>query len=200
MQPNKADFSEHNPYAAPLYMAEAVTPQPIGGLWRQGKVLVMHKQAPLPDICVKSNLPARRRLKRHLTWCHPLISLTILAGLLVYVVLHLVLRKQAIIHVAMTDQWHARRRNRLLIGWAVLLASIGIVIASLAVIETHENAAGGGLAAGVLLFLFSLLYLAIAPRMVWPKRITANYVWLKGVHPEFLDRLPVLPAEVNSES
>jgi len=60
-----------NPYASP-FSADCVPPlvtaQVVGeALYRQGKLLVMHKQAVLPDRCVKSNQPAHgRRLKRKL--------------------------------------------------------------------------------------------------------------------------------------
>ena len=46
---------------------------------------------------------------------------------------------------------------------------------------------------GVLVFFGGALYGLIAARMVAPKRISDDYVWLKGVHPDFLAELPVWP-------
>src|SRR5687768_6974211 len=65
-----------NPYAAPqqpdLYSQSVPNKiSPYAGLWREGNVMVMHKLAPLPDICLKSNQPAVGRLKRKLSWHHP---------------------------------------------------------------------------------------------------------------------------------
>src|SRR5438270_17415 len=110
---------EFNPYAPP----KAPPPvqfqpypnqgyDPMFGLWRQGNVLVMHKLAPLPDRCVKSNQPANgRTLKRSLRWHHPAIYLALLAHFLIYVVLALVLSKSAIIRIGLSEEWIARRRR-----------------------------------------------------------------------------------------
>ena len=64
-------MSEVNPFASPLStdLVAAVPAQPQENQWvyRKGKLLVMHKQAVLPDRCVKSNRPAYgQRLKRKL--------------------------------------------------------------------------------------------------------------------------------------
>ncbi len=78
-------MSQLNPYAAPQVanpFAVGAEPKVVGfpGLWRQGNLLVLHKAAPLPDICVKSNLPASRRLKRNLQWHHPAVYLALLVN------------------------------------------------------------------------------------------------------------------------
>ena len=69
--PSKNPFADQpvpqfNPYAAPTM------PQPMlaapgdyqGGVWRKGGILIMHQRARLPQICVKSGLPATTWLKR----------------------------------------------------------------------------------------------------------------------------------------
>ena len=68
-KPSGNPFADpQNPYAAPQlggYYQPVPQPgnlPPFAGLWRQGNVLVMHKSAPLPEICLKSNLPAKNRL------------------------------------------------------------------------------------------------------------------------------------------
>ncbi|MCA9220159.1 MAG: hypothetical protein KDA71_07505, partial [Planctomycetales bacterium] len=61
-----------NPYAAPRAHQQPAPMQPMYtppqgmvGVWRYGTTLVMHKDAKLPDVCVKSNEPAHgRTLKR----------------------------------------------------------------------------------------------------------------------------------------
>ena len=80
-----------NPYDPPVvpvaadvtYATEVIDDR---GLWRKGSLLVMHKMAPLPNRCVKCNVPTERRLKRVLSWHHPAIFLSLLAGLLIYVI------------------------------------------------------------------------------------------------------------------
>jgi hypothetical protein len=41
----------------------------------------------------------------------------------------------------------------------------------------------------IVLFLGAAIYGLVSCRMVWPKRMTGDYIWLKGVHGAFLDRL-----------
>src|SRR5690349_19000028 len=96
-----------NPYAAPQVVNAEVVPGPtpvqgFPGLWRQGNVLVMHKQAPLPPICLKSGLPATQWLRRNLQWHEPWLALTILAGVLVYVIIALIMTKRATILIGLT--------------------------------------------------------------------------------------------------
>src|SRR5687767_13019351 len=89
-QPPAGGASPVIPYAAPLYgqtgSAEAA--------WRQGDLLVVRKGARLPHACVKCGLPGDGRpLRRTYYWHEPWVYITILAGLLVYVIIALVLRQ-----------------------------------------------------------------------------------------------------------
>lgn len=86
-QPTSPYAAQPNPYAAPREPTEfdpqVLAAAPFAGLWRQGNLLVMHKAAPFPNICLKSNLPATHRLTRNLSWHHPALVLLVLAGVLV---------------------------------------------------------------------------------------------------------------------
>ncbi len=203
--PGGNPFSDQppNPYAAPPapggYSAQPVQPKPtpFAGLWRQGNILVMHKMAPLPDICLKSNQPATRRLKRNLQWHHPAIALTILAGLLIYVILALILTKRAYLQIPLTEEWYATRQRRLIYAWGVGLVflamiPLGIVLA----VQSDEPGYLLLLLLGVIGGLFTLIGGQAAVGMVSPQRITDEYVWLKGVHPDFLNRLEVWPYNI----
>jgi hypothetical protein len=193
-------MSAVNPYAAPQaqsYAPAIVQSRPLDGLWREGGVLVMHKNAPLPDICIKSNEPAVRRLKRKLQWHHPAIGLTILIGVLIYVILAMILTKRATIHIAMTDEWFARRSRRMLIAWGLALAAVLMFVGSFFTIEVADGVVFAFLIfASVVLLIAAPIYGQAACRMVWPKRMTDDYIWLKGVHPGFLDRLEAFPYKV----
>ncbi len=72
-------FSD-NPYQPPQVADPILKPQELdkGGIWRQGSLLVMRKDAVLPDRCIKSNVLTDRKLKRSLNWHHPAIFLSIL--------------------------------------------------------------------------------------------------------------------------
>ena len=185
-----------NPYAAPQY-PHGYQPMPqagnsLAGLWRQGKVLVMHKNAPLPDICLKSNEPATKRLRRKMQWHHPAIALTILLGLLVYIIIAIILTKKATIDVPLTDAWYARRQRRLMFAWGAALAGIALMVLGVALVGQPDGDIYGWLMLiGLVISLGALIYGQVACPLVRPSRITDQYVWLKGVHPDFLDRLEV---------
>ena len=119
-------------------------------------MLVLHKQAPLPDICLKSNLPATRRLKRNLQWHHPAVYLALLVNLIVYVVVAMIVQKRATLFI-----------------WGLLLFL-------------------GGLIGGAVVGIAGLL----SCRLITPTRITDEYVWVKGVHPDYLDRLAIWPYNI----
>jgi hypothetical protein len=191
-----------NPYAAPQMGGYMQPPQQPGnvpafaGLWRQGDVMVMHKNAPLPDICLKSNRPATRRLKRSLSWHHPAVFLAILVHIILYVIIALIIRKTATIYIALTDEWFAIRRRRMtislsLVGVSLVLFAAGCVLAA--------NEVDWGvifLPLSIVLGLGATIYGLVACRLVWPKRMTDEYIWLKGVNPDFLSRLEIWPYNI----
>ena len=198
------DKDTPNPYAAPqdYPMAEAYPPpdSPFAdgtkpaGLWQQGNLLVLDKFAQLPDRCVKSNEPAGRRLKRNLYWHHPAVYLAILLHLFIYVILALILRKTATIHIGLSDHWFAKRRRAILISWILVLLSIVLVVIGAMNVNSGDDFGLVWLIpVGIFLFIGALLYGLIAARMVVAKRINDRYVWLKGVHPDFLADLPPWP-------
>ena len=183
---------DENPYQAPVVADLVDHPHSatgVDGLWRKGNLLVMHRNAPLPERCVKSNAPTNRRLKRTLSWHHPAVFLSIFAGLLIYVVLALVLRKTATIYIGLSEEWFAKRRRAMLVAWTTVLVSVPLFIAGMWGIDRSE-AYALLVTAGVFLFLGGAIYGLVCARMVAPTRITATHIWLKGVCPEFLTDLP----------
>lgn len=169
-----------------------------GGVWRQGKLLVMHKQATLPDRCVKSNQPAHgRKLKRNLYWHHPPIFLTLFVSPLIYIILAVVLRKRAVIEIGLSPERFAKRRRAILIGWGAVLTSIAMIMLGVGMTAIEGAMKLGYVQVTVLLgfFVFSVgaVYGLIGVGTVSPQRITENYVWLKGVHRDFLAELPDWP-------
>jgi hypothetical protein len=192
--PGGNPFAEQvNPYEAPREVGYQPLSAPPGfaGLWRQGNVLVMHKLAPLPNVCLKSNQPATGRLKRSLSWHHPAIYLLILLHLLIYIVVALIVRKTATIQIGLSDEWFARRRRRMLTAWALIFLSIGLFIGG----AFHIDGANGEvwpallMIFSIVLLLGAAIYGLVSCRMVWPQRMTGDYIWLKGVNAEFLNRL-----------
>jgi hypothetical protein len=160
-------------------------PPPTGGVWRDKSTLVMVKEAPLPDRCVKCNAPANGvRLLRRLSWHHPLLYLAIFAAMLIYVILAAALSKRATIYVGMCSEHFQRRRKKILVSWILLLGGLVAAIAAFA----NDYAMVGLL--GLAVFLFGLVLLIVVSRVVTPKKIDDRLVWLNGVNSAYLSQLP----------
>lgn len=191
-----ADLPPVNPYAAPAMPAEVMPPQQPGleGLWRKGNLLVMHKLAPLPPICVKSNQFATHWLKRKLQWHNPWVALTLISPL-IYIIVALIVTKRATINIGLSEVWYARRKTRLLIAWCIVLTAFAVAGLGIWLANVPGRTEAGMLI--VLLSFFILIaagvYGQFACRLVYPARIDDSYVWLNGVNREFLDRLPLWP-------
>jgi di/tricarboxylate transporter len=50
-----------------------------------------------------------------------------------------------------------------------------------------------GIPLGVIIFFIGCIYGSVCSRMVVQTRIDDHFVWLKGVHPDFLAELPEWP-------
>ncbi|MFO0817392.1 MAG: hypothetical protein U1A77_05590 [Pirellulales bacterium] len=187
----------NNPYAAPEQVVPAIIADPqsqfSGGVWRQGKILVMHRSAVLPPRCVKTNAPADGRLKRKLFWHHQAIYLALLVNVIVYAVLASILGQRATIEIGLSEAGFAKRRRVMWIAWLGVLASIAMFCISVSLDWETVAAAPFLLGGAVFGFLGFLIYGLIAARLVHVQKMDAHYIWLKGVHPEYLDMLPVWP-------
>jgi hypothetical protein len=87
----------------------------------------------LPDVCAKCGAEARHHVTRTFKWYPPWIIVTILAGLLVYLILALVLQKSYKVAVPMCQDHKGHWVNRILItvaGFFVLFGG-GIALAVL---------------------------------------------------------------------
>lgn len=165
-------------------LREGVTPGAVGALWRSGKLLVMRKGATLPGRCVKCGADAPgEKLTRKLFWHHPALYLLILPGLLIYAIVATVVGKRAKIQVGLCHEHRGRRRRDLIIAWSLFLLSLALFVAA----GVWEN--GWCVAFGVAALLASPIYGMITCAVVTPKKIDDQFVWLKGVSPEFLESL-----------
>jgi len=163
----------------------------IRGLWRSGNLLVMRKETTLPDRCVKSNQPCSRALPRKLTWHHPALYLTLfLCGIIPYVIIALIVQKQATIAVGLSEEWFARRRRSILIAWLLILGSLAMPFGVGILLNVPADVVGFSALAAVVIALGAAVYGVVAARIVSPTEITDTHVWLKGVHPDYLAELP----------
>jgi GYF domain 2 len=159
---------------------------PAVGLWRKGKQMVTTTNIVFPDRCVKCNAPANSyRLKRQLYWMHPAYYLLLLCNLLILLIVHLIVRKKAVLEIGLCEKHRAQRKMGLAVGWSGALVGIVIIIAG-AVIQS-----GWTVLAGVALFLFGCIYGGIRASTVAITKITKeNTVYVRGAKRAFLDTLP----------
>jgi hypothetical protein len=194
-------MSQDNPYASPAYAEPAVlvpyggVPTMPVGIWQDRGLLVMHKNAMLPNICVKSNVPCDGpRLKRKMYWHSPALYLLILLHVLIYAVVALIVRKQATIWIPLSEEWWRRRRQAMLIGWGLFAAGLAMVILGpILAARTRSDVFYFGILLGLLTIIVGALYGAYRARMVAPKEIDDHYVWIKGVHPDYVATLQRFP-------
>jgi hypothetical protein len=190
-------MADINPYAAPQHdvVVDPLVIEPSGGVWRDGKLLVMHKQAVLPDRCVKCNQPARgRRLKRSLSWHHPGYFLAVLAGVWVYIIVALFVRHTAKIEIGMCDVHRRKRWQAIATSWLLVLTGILAIFGGGTLIDAPANILAwlgpwlifGGIAS----FVGGLIYAVTVVPPVAPQKIDKEYVWLKKVDLEYLAELP----------
>jgi len=156
-----------------------------GGVWRDGDTLVMLKTARLPDRCIKCGLPTNgSHLKKKLAWHHPALALLVLAGVFIYLIVALIVRKTAVVEISLCEE-HIRKHRIAVIGtWLVFL--LGIVFMILAVSAESLGTAGFGM----LLLFASAIGAATWARIVQVKKIDDHYIWLRGVDESFLAPLP----------
>lgn len=188
----------YNPYQSPQapgagygYGAPAVA----GGIWRAGNVLVMHKMAQLPDICVKSGQKATGRLVRNLRWFPPWIYITLFVALLLYLILATVMSQRATIAIGLSDEWFKKRKVRMAIAWGISLTGVALVGVTMlfGLGEDTSPLLGLAILLGVPMAIGGWIFGSIACRLVYPCKIDEVYIYLKGVHPSVLAMYPEWP-------
>ena len=157
------------------------------GVWRSGSKLVMSRDAELPPRCVKCNVPTHLRLKRRLTWHHPLIYILVLIALMIYLIVALIVRKSATVEIGLCDEHQAKRRRDLWIMIGLLIA--GLLGLALAIGYSDPTY----LLMGFLGVIAAIIYGIVAVRVVAPAKIDDRFVWLSGVNRQYLNELPEWP-------
>jgi len=158
-------------------------------LWRRGRTLVMARDALLPARCVKCNAPAPGSgLKRSLSWHHWGIYLLILVALLVYVIVALIVRKQAKIVVGLCERHRQQRRVFLGVAWVVSLLGVAGIVYGFA---TNPPLA----IFGFLIVLVGVCIGNFGARVVYATRIDDRHIWLGGTCGDFLKDLPEWPGK-----
>jgi hypothetical protein len=169
--------------------------KPLLGIWRDGKKLVMTRTAELPNVCVKTNQPADGWLRRKMQWHHPALY-ALAVSPIIYIIVALIVRQRADIRVGLCAERFKRRRWAMAGAWLVALIGIGLCILGVRMSAPGPNDVPPFLIlGGILVVIIAAIVGITLTRVVHPERITKDYVWISGVHPEFLASFPDFPGE-----
>jgi len=160
----------------------------LGNVWRHKKDVVTLDGTELPCRCLKCNGPTSSApLKRKVSWHPPAFYLIILFALLIYIIVALIVRKQATVSVHLCDL-HRKRRS-VLIGscWGAALVGVALIFSAL----TSSSGAAG--LVGVLLLIGAGIVGAIFGNLVKPSKIDGTTLRFRGAGAAFLDSLPEWP-------
>jgi hypothetical protein len=169
----------------------------VENVFRMGNIMVMQRSALLPNRCVKTNDTEDLRFKKiTLRWHHPLIYLTILAGLLVgaliYVIVASICTKKATIDVSVSQRVLRKRLIFLIATWVCVF--LGVFEFGYAIYATGwaSNPGNIGLMVlfSVLMFFTAALIYFIGGRIITASKIDDYYIWIKGVNSEYLSGFP----------
>ena len=166
------------------YGAYVPAPQ-LAGIWRDGEALVVHRNAVLPDRCVKCNAPAGGdRIRQRFGWHHPALYLLILGGVLIYAIVAIIVRKKAVLELGICAVHRKRRRMVTTIAWALLCAAV-VAISVARMVDS-----------GLLAFFAVVLFAASAfaglrvSNWIVASTIDDSYVWLRKVDSSYLASFP----------
>lgn len=178
------------------------------GPWRDGELLVMHRDAKLPTAhCIRCNEPALGgRMVQKVSYRNPLMSLLYLLllcglpGIVVIVLVFVLTDKRAKVKIGVCDRHLFLRRLALTIAWILALAGATVAVVCTILSMGIAGYPDGEMAPlvygaiGILIFFAGLAVAAFAAPVVKARKIEGDYVWLKAVSPEYLSQFPALTA------
>jgi len=155
------------------------------GIWRTGKQLVTSVDATLPPRCIKCNAPAEgKSIKRKLYWHPPLVYLALLLNVVIYIIAALIARKRGVAVISICQIHRSARRNVILISWLLVLGGFAAGITGI----VQQSGWIGGI--GGVAFLGGLIYGLVCGRLIVPRKIDKEHMWLGGCGAEFLAGFP----------
>jgi len=162
--------------------------EPVWHAWRDGNQLVLGPDAQLPDRCVKTDLPAAGNTVDIVAmWHEPALYWLIVLNIIVYLIVVRAVGTRVEVTVgAIPAAAKASRRE-----WFLTLALGGggvLAWVAAAALETLPL-----VWLGLALMLLAIPVYLMGARFVRVARLDGELVWLRGVHPAHLARLPELP-------
>lgn len=154
-------------------------------IWRRKREIVLSKDTPFPDRCVCCNAPTNGfKLKRDLSWHPPAYYLLLLVCLWLYIIVAMIARKKATLHIGLCEAHRAARKQ------TILIASLSAVLGLVLVIAGGVMENGILALIGAVLLIGGGLYGAVKAPIISCTKIENDLVSFKGAGQPFLDTLP----------
>ena len=172
----------------PIYVQKLREGAPLGSenAWRYKKVVITRLNGVLPQRCVKCNeATTSPQMKRQLRWVPPYFML--LGGLLASL-----LAKRTTVFVSMCEKHRSARRSAIVLSWVMILFGIGFIVGGISTSGTTGGSSSMSAIlslAGFVIFFVGMMMGLIRSRIVYPAKITKEYVWLTGCKRPFLESL-----------
>lgn len=189
----------NNPYLPPeseLDVSPDVEPIDAAGVWRERNMLVVRRTGELPDRCVKTNLPARgSKLTLKLVWRHPawyLLLLTPRIGIALFLIVGMLVRRTAVVDVGLCEDVIDHRRGRQILAWTLIAGGVCAIFGGLAWTDRNVDVGLATTLAGLISVIVGSIVLSTT-QLLWTKRIAGDFVWLQGIHRDYLAALPEWP-------
>ena len=194
---------DSNPYASPRAPTREPRPDPGIGVWKDGALLVMHRDAVLPARCVRCNVPTVSRSQCKLHWTNPIWLLLFLPllcfppiSIAILIVALLAVTHRVSVKVPLCS-WHRRQRLGLrLLACLVMIASVLLYLVLPLMLWQNNLSAHRRTILGALLSLlgFSIsMFLFHTSALLIPKRVAGKFIYIKQLCPAFLAELPPFP-------
>jgi len=160
-----------------------------GRVYRDGKSVVVTDRSPLPPRCVKCGQPIATEPKvEKYSWHSPWLYLLIFLGVIFYVIVALVVRKQWKLAVPLCEAHRMQHRRKRWIGATLLIAGIPIMILLVGLASSDEGV-GLSVATGVGVLIAGAVFLSRSHPLL-PNRIEDTYASFAGAGEDFLTQLP----------
>lgn len=178
-----------NPYAAPKISAPSqVETAQDTAIWRSGKLLVVGRDQVLADRCVMCNGPAAGvPYRKSLTWSPALTYLAVALGVLPLSLTTFASREKFLVTLGLCRRHAQRRQTAKVVGWVGAMFSLLLFARSYVDLDGERNL---WVLSAFGVFFFSVMFGMTRSRTVWLDSLDDELAWVKGVCPQYLDRLP----------
>jgi len=148
----------------------------------------------LPSVCMVTGEPTGDSKRHTFRWTPPWVGILILGGLLPYLIVAMILRKEITIDVPIVAGKRGHWAVRQAFGLIGVLGCIALGVAGIVISSDINNQRNQGLdlgliltaAAGVGLVVVIVVALILQSTCVRPKEITDEAITLAGVHENFV--------------